>query len=190
MPKSLKVLAALMCVVALGGGCAPEPEVSVDNNVDTSAYSAYGWSKYSAPNGNFTAEFPIFPTYEQDKLPYDDSGATFDYETYSAETSSAFYSVGVFYYPASLDLSDVDARLQGAVDGMVGSTGGTVISSEYSYFQNYRSINYTLRTSDGLELKGLAAVVDHTVYQLLSVYSADAYNDADFQHFIEAFQIK
>ena len=183
-----KTLAVILCVVALGGGCAKQ-EVSPDTSTDTSGYSDYGWAKYSAANGNFTAEFPIFPTYSQDALPLNEEGDTFNYEAYSAETASALYSVGVYYYPAELDLSDVDARLQGAVDGMVSSTGGSIVSTEYGYYDSYRSISYTIGATDGLELRGLAAVVDHTVYQLLNVYAAANYNEADFQHFIEAFEL-
>lgn len=177
-----KILIAFACLLALGAGCS-------SNNPATDTTVMTGWSAFTSETGTFSAQFPTYPEYATENLPIDDSGATFLYESYSSETATGFFSVGVFTYPSDLDMTDVDGRLDGALQGMVSSTGGTVAASEYGYMGDHRTLSYTLTTPDGFRLKGFCVVVDHTVYQLIHVSAGTDSDEQEYQAFANSFKL-
>ena len=100
--------ASLACLAA---GCSSKT---------TAAQADIGkWKSYDKPG--FTAKFPSAPTRETQHI--SQSGLNVDLTIYKSDLGTSHYTVSYVTYPSSVDVSNPQNNLNGAVNGALQSSG-------------------------------------------------------------------
>jgi hypothetical protein len=106
------------------------------------------WKDFNSTLAGFKATFPVYPTHETE--PLDFGGYSLNMEMYSAESSNGvFYAINFVTYPNEVDTSVPENNLEGSVNGTLQSIDGELISSNFTYFGQYRAVEYLIYKKDG-----------------------------------------
>jgi hypothetical protein len=113
-------------------------------------------------------------------------------EMYSAEESNGnYYFITFTTYPAQVDTSVPENNLEGSVNGTVQSIDGTLISSNFTYFESYRAVEYLIYKKDGSAyIKGKNIMVGQTIYQIAVAYEPANSSNVQFEKFANSFQLQ
>ena len=124
------------------------------------------WKSYDRPG--FTAKFPSSPAIETQHITQ--SGLNVDLTIYKSDLGTSHYTVSSVTYPSSVDVSNPQNNLNGAVNGALQSSG----------IKNAHVVKQTTNTvsgSPGMEVEAsadngylfLEAILrDHTLFQVLT----------------------
>jgi hypothetical protein len=106
------------------------------------------WRPYTSTAYGFNVEFPGNPTASNNSL--DVQGVSVPYTNYERDNDSSYWVTEVFDYPSQFDMSDVNARLEGALNGSVENTqGATLANSSFTTMAGYTAINGKLVVQNG-----------------------------------------
>ena len=144
------------------------------------------WRDYTSTKFGFTIQFPGNPTSENSSL--DVQGVAVPYSSYSRYNGDIGYVVMACEYPSEFDMSDVDASLEGSLNGSVQNIkGGSLISSHYEQFKGYRAIRGIISVS-----------VDSKIYNMYElvfikgntkhIFMTFDVPQSDFEKFINSFR--
>ncbi|HSW98930.1 MAG TPA: hypothetical protein VLF71_03775 [Candidatus Saccharimonadales bacterium] len=141
---------------------------------------------YASPDDHFTVRFPSYPTTDSSNVPI--NGTTVTTRSYTVSDSNTSYSVHVIPYPASIDMSDKDARLKAALDGAAKAVGGTIASSKFETFAGNRALEASVSTTQGGKTTSnysLYFLKGNTLYSLVAI----GVNQNDFDAFKLTFHL-
>ena len=152
------------------------------------------WKSFNSTTGHFSASFPSYPKHTT--TPVSIGSLQLNLETYgSRQSDGTEYAVNFAAYPQQIDTSNPHNNLEGSVNGSVQTTHGTLMSSGFSSFLNYPSIDYVIRVSDPSDptgyayVKGRNLLVGHNLYQILVEYEGKNSANAQFDKFANSFQL-
>lgn len=152
------------------------------NNIDTSYEYSSDWSSYYDDTtygewqpftdswGRFNVELPGYPTTEMDSTPVTGTDVSVWYDMYSSEDENAYYSVTVSEYPIEVDLGEPEDNLSTGLDGLLASTGASLMISSFEEVQGNTALSFTASTPDGIYLQGKSIVQGQVLYQLMVAY--------------------
>ena len=172
-------LVGAACLACLAAGCASKTTAA---QADVSK-----WKSYDKPG--FSARFPSAPTRETQHI--SQSGLNVDLTIYKSDLGTSHYTVSYVTYPSSVDVSNPQNNLNGAVNGALQSSG----------IQNPRVVKQAATTvsgSPGMEVEAsadngylfLEAILkDHTLFQVLTANDRNA-PPASAQPFIDSVTLK
>lgn len=141
------------------------------NNLTTDT----GWRPYTSSQFGFTASFPGNAATSNSSL--DVQGVSVPTTTYERDNGSSYYLIQVIEYPSQFDMSDTNARLEGALNGSVENTkNATLASSSFTQFAGYTAIQGVISVpngSDTITEHETAFLKGNTMYVLLSSGGSD-----------------
>ena len=157
-------LVGAACLACLAGGCSSKTTVT---QADVSK-----WKSYDKPG--FRARFPTEPTRQTQHI--SQSGLNIDLTIYTSDLGTSHYTVSYVTYPSSVDVSNPQNNLNGAVNGALQSSG---IENPHLVKQ----VPNTVSGSPGMEVEAsadngylfLEAILkDHTLFQVLTANDKNA----------------
>jgi hypothetical protein len=170
-------LVGVMACVAVG--CKGKPTAAQTNVAN--------WKSYDKPG--FSAKFPSAPTMETQHI--SQSGLNVDLTIYKADLGTSHYTVSSVTYPSTVDVSNPQNNLNGAVNGALQSSG---IKNAHVVKQ----ASNTVSGSPGMEVEAsadnaylfLEAILkDHTLFQVLTANDKNV-PPASAQSFIDSVTLK
>jgi len=177
--RTVVFLVGAACLACLAPGCASKTTAA---QTDVSK-----WKSYDKPG--FSAKFPSAPTKEMQHI--SQSGLNIDLTIYKSDLGTSHYTVSSVTYPSSVDVSNPQNNLNGAVNGALQSSG----------IQNphvVKQVPNTVSGSPGMEVEAsadngylfLEAILkDHTLFQVLTANDRNA-PPASAQPFIDSVTLK
>jgi hypothetical protein len=147
-----------------------------------------GWTTYNAISDNFSILVPHSPSYESSS-DTTTGGISYEYHSYSATKGSTSFLIAKYIYSEPIDVSSPDNFLEKLMNGFVSGSESKLISSDYSNYKSYRALDFTSRTTSE-ELKGRLLLVGETPYLLIMSYPSGSSADADYNKFVNSFEIK
>lgn len=129
------LIGAVICTLNVAGNS------STSSTTDSSTNASVVTTPFTSTQHGFSITFPSTPTEENSTQTV--QGVSVPGSTYSSETNygNTAYFVYVSDYPSQFDMSDINARLEGALNGLVNSGSGTLISSAYGTTAGYTSLS-------------------------------------------------
>ncbi|MBP9827789.1 hypothetical protein KBC55_01400 [Patescibacteria group bacterium] len=168
-------------------------------NMDSYTYSDWeytsyddastSWTPYTDTFGRFSGSFPAYPTYETDSTPITGSDVLVWYDMYSSEDLDGYYSITVSEYPVEIDLGEPEANLNNALDGLLASTGASLVTSGFESVEGNTALYYLASTSDGIYLEGKSIVQGQVLYQLMVAYEDEAASAEGREQFFSSFEL-
>ena len=151
------------------------------------------WRRVSGPG--FSAEFPGAPSPNARNVSVRGSNVAAHLLVLDARGRHSF---GLLYadYPATIDVSNPPAVLDGAAKGSAASITGTLVRSTPGTALGHPSVDYLItvpeRTVSGkkfgaLVIRGRSILQDHRLYSLLVGTPKD--DPADFRRFVASFRL-
>jgi len=177
--RTVVFLVGAACLACLAPGCASKATAT---QADVSK-----WKSYDKPG--FSAKFPSAPTKETQHI--SQSGLNVDLTIYKSDLGTSHYTVSSVTYPSSVDVSNPQNNLNGAVNGALQSSG----------IQNPHVVKQAATTvsgSPGMEVEAsadngylfLEAILkDHTLFQVLTANDRNA-PPTSAQPFIDSVTLK
>lgn len=190
----LIVIGVILTSLIFIGSFLPEESVEQQATDKVTNYFSQSeeWKVFNSALGQFQATFPTYPTHETDNIQIPDSSITLKYDSYLSETSDGTtYFVNTVTYSSEIDTSNPETNLEGSLNGMVASSeGNEVISSNFTYFEGYRALDYKIKnTSENIYLQGKIILVNQTLYQLMVAYESGNFNKNNYDKFINSFEL-
>jgi len=112
----------------------------------TALTTSTSWRTYTSTQDGFSIQFPGNPTPSNSSISV--QGVSVPYDSYERDNNSSYWAVEVFKYTSQFDMSDVNARLEGALNGSVENTkGATLTSSSYTRMAGHTAITGLLSVS-------------------------------------------
>jgi len=71
---------------------------------------------------------------------------------------------------------------------MTSNSKNKLISSNYSSHGNYRALDYLTQQGD-IYIKGQLIIAGQTMYGIINSYKLEAYNETDYNKFLNSFTI-
>jgi hypothetical protein len=147
------------------------------------------------PGPGFSAEFPGKP--KPDKKTVAVRGTNVDAHLLVLDAHDR-HSFGLLYadYPATVDVSNPPAVLDGAAKGSAKSINGTLVRATPGTVLGHPSVDYLIRVPERtvkgkkfsvLVIRGRSILHDHRLYSLLVGTPKD--DPADFQRFVRSFRL-
>lgn len=160
---------------------------SIKNDTQSSAADS-SWKTYISTQDGFEVDFiGGLPTVENTSI--DVQGYSVPYTTYERDNDNTYWILGVYKYPSDFDMSDVNARLEGSLNGAIQNTqGATLVKSEYVQLDGRTAIKaeYTVTQSSQLiNVYYLSTLLGNTMYALLG----SGGSESDFNTFVNSFHI-
>lgn len=160
---------------------------SAKSNVDSGKLiSDTSWKLYTSTQDGFSVSFPGLPVSENASI--DVEGYAIPYATYERDNGDSYLLIGVYKYPSNFDMSDVNARLEGALNGSIQNTqGASLDTSEYIQLDGRKAIKAKYIVSQSgqtIVVRYLATMLGNTLYLLMG--SCD---EPDFDIFINSFHV-
>jgi hypothetical protein len=184
-------LANTFSVMLLGsGGYSAAPISSPHEPIAIKPPPSSEWEELNSPIGFFKIMMPSHPKTESidNKLP--NSSKTFKSYSYTSELKNGTaFMVEVAIYPKEVNISKPANNFKNALDGIVGSVDGNrLISSSSADYAGNKAMDFMIQNKDFL-MKGRLVLADRTLYQLTMVYDEKNYIDANYNKFIDSFQL-
>ena len=155
----------------------------------TNVTSNSSWITYSPNDDSFSIMFPTDPTVNsQTAKTANGIGITTDIYM-SHNTSEAFF-VTKYIYSSPINVSNPDSILQEMLNSATNKPGRTLIKSDLTYSNSNRTLEFVLQDqTTSSTMSGQAILAGQTPYMIFMTYSTNSYNDADYQKFINSFQV-
>ncbi len=141
------------------------------------------WVTYNSVKDRFSVSFPVYPTVETE----DQSDYT--YNTYYSESGNSYFLVASYIYGESVDLSDTDAILESMMNNFSEGSDSTLLSSNYSYFKTFRTLDFSAKNSDGF-LQGKVLIANDTPFLLITGSSENIIGGLNTKKFLDSFWVK
>jgi|GEM_PF-4584424 hypothetical protein len=146
------------------------------------------WKEFNSTKFAFKISFPGLPTASDSSISV--QGIDVPTTTYEKDLGDSYYTVQVVSYPSQFIMSDINARLEGALNGSVQNTeGATLTSSSYLTFNGYTALRGTISVPENDP--------PYTEYELLFLKGNDLYiflsvgaSEDDFNKFVNSFGYK
>lgn len=177
--RTLVFLVGAACLSCLAVGCSSKTTAA---QADVSK-----WKSYDKPG--FSAKFPSEPTRQMQHI--SQSGLNVDLTIYKSDLGTSHYTVSYVTYPSSVDVSNPQNNLNGAVNGALQSSG---IENPHVV----KKASTTVSGSPGMEVEAsadngylfLEAILrDHTLFQVLTANDKNA-PPASAQPFIDSVTLR
>lgn len=151
------------------------------------------WRRVAGPG--FSAEFPGPPKPDQRNVSVRGANVAAHLLVLDARGRHSF---GLLYadYPASIDVSNPAAVLDGAAKGSAGSIKGTLARATPGTALGHPSVDYLITVSErtvngkkfgALVIRGRSILLDHRLYSLLVGTPKD--DPTDFRRFVASFRL-
>lgn len=183
--KLIGIIAFLVGFAVVGAIFNHNSSTSQPSNYLTGSTSARA---YTSTQYGFSVNFPGNPTATDSNVEVQGvSVPTTSYERDNNNGNTIFY-VTVDSYPSQFDMSDKNARLEGALNGEVENVkGATLVSSSYGTLAGYTSITGHASVSDSgqtFDMYSTSLLKGNTLYNIMTVGASEQ----DFNSFTNSFQ--
>jgi len=132
----------------------------------TQYFQGEGWKDFNSTAGHFKLQFPSYPSESTKTVPATSTTPELVYTMYGAKDADGNYYVATdITYPDSVDVSNPQSNLEGAVNGSVAAVKGTLTSSNFTTYAGYPAVDYTMQANGGY-VKYRGIMVNHTIYGL------------------------
>lgn len=163
-----------------------------EQKANGTAQQTNNWQTYNSVADQFSIDVPSYPKFDsQDDISAEtgDANDTYSYHFYTSESGGATFFVSKYIYSYQINISDEDKLLEKMLNNFISGSGGKLISSNYTYYSSYRALGF-ISQIEGKSEKGRMIIVGQTPYLLIYEYPSSNYVDADYQKFINSFEIK
>ncbi len=186
----MKVIVYLFLGIALVGILSSVILASLNTARQKAVESQYpaGWTTYNAVLDGFSILVPHSPSFESSS-DTSTGGIAYEYHSYSAEKGSTSFLIAKYIYSEAIDVSSPDNLLEKLMNGFVTGSESKLISSNYSNYKSYRALDFVSRTTS-VEIKGRILLVEETPYLIIMSYPSGNNADADYDKFVNSFEIK
>jgi hypothetical protein len=189
------VLISILFIIATIGIGYHSKNKNVSTLTEIGAFSHYSnWKIYNPVGEQFSISFPS----DDVKIGSISEMGNSDnaYKNYYVEYKDINYGVAR-YVGKSTELSDPDMILAHNLDILlkIMEPNGQLISNDYTYYHSYRALDILVRQYDlsdkakDIYTRSRFILVGKTFY-MLGIEYTNNYNDEDYQHFINSFEIK
>lgn len=162
-----------------------------NNKVADSFTDKAFWKEFYSPAGKFKATFPIYPTHTSDNIKIPGTGLSIKFDRYSSDVSDGLYAVNTSVYPPEVDIPTPETSLETSLNSMLASSDRfKLISSNLTYNNGYRALDYLITNGEGGYFKGKIVVAGPIVYQVMSSYESKNYNEENYNKFMNSFVIQ
>lgn len=178
----------LLSALSLGNAIFSE---SITVAYEKASITANTWATYSAPESNFSAQFPSKPVHTTQNLKNLKGITRVDTYKQADHTASVLYVINVSRFSPNTNLSDYSIFLKNTVT--ISAKNGTVLSSDRTTVNGYPAISYSIEFNNSNKpsiIKGLNILVGHRLYQLLTVYDKSKASLLEYNKFVDSFRIQ
>ncbi len=188
--SALKVIVYLIFGIALVGIISSVILASLTTARQKAVQQEYpvGWTTYNAISDGFSILMPHSPKFESSS-DTTTGGISYEYHSYTAEKDSTSFLVAKYIYSEPIDASTPDNLLEKMMNSFVSGAESKLISSSYSNYKTYRVLDFITRTTSE-EIKGRILLVEGTPYLIIISYPSGNNADADYNKFVNSFEIK
>lgn len=148
------------------------------------------WNEYSGQSNNFRVSLPQPPQYARESAPIPDTDLKRAYEMYlSEQLNGTIYMISMITYPPQIETSNQNQMLHDFIKELVRSRPDNKLQQETdSSFQDKGAVDFMLFNKD-YQMKGIAFMVDKTIYLLTYVANKNNFKTEEFDHFINSFRL-
>lgn len=150
------------------------------------------WVLFTSEEHSFQALFPYEPSDNTEIINIPDAEAPLRINYFTAtQIDSTEYVVSSNEYPVVTDARDMDFILESALGGVKRSQPGlNVISSNFDYFDNHRSMDFVISNDDqSLTVEGRLISLENKLYQIFYIVNGGLYNSENAEKFINGFEL-
>jgi len=149
------------------------------------------WKEFYSPVGKFKTTFPIYPTHTSDNINIHGTGLFIKFDRYSSEVSDGLYAVNTSVYPLEVDIPAPETSLKASLNSMLASSARfKLISSNLTYHNGNRALDYFITNNEGGYFKGKIVAVGAIIYQVMYSYESKNYNEENYNKFMNSFVIQ
>lgn len=183
------IVIAVLCVITALIVDSGMSEAGVNGSSAETVSSEVQWKGFTSDVGKFKMLLPVEPIYETQDLQVAGSDSPAKAHFYVAEVDKeTAFIVNFVAYPVP-NIANPEELLQTQLKGMVESAeGNELISSGSANFQGYKTLDFLLKTTEGLYMRGRSFVAGKTMYQLIESYEGQ-FNEDDYNRFISSFEL-
>ncbi len=148
------------------------------------------WIQYTPPSNLFSVSLPFVPQYAKETIDIPNSNESQTYTMFVSETyHDSMYLISQVSYSNGVDLSDQKNVLLTVIDEIrnLSNNNKTITSSEIR-FQNQGGREFHFE-SPSKQSKGVAFMVDRTVFLLVYIAENEIFREESYQHFIGSFKL-
>jgi len=151
------------------------------------------WQTFNSTADRFGVLFPYYPTFNSASETI--GRILWTYNTYTSKKDNVTFIVekNIFSEPDTLS---PDSQLENMVnDFLKNSSGSTLVSQKYTYYDSYRTLDFLVQMHDSSftenrYVKVRVILIDQkTYFTLTAIYSESNYNNTDYEKFINSFNI-
>lgn len=144
-----------------------------------------GWQTRSSTPGRFTADFPVKPERQTQRVPA--AGEPLELVAFISETENEAVSVSYVDYRVPADGDDAKRVLDSAVEGVASALQGRNLKKTETTFQNFEAVDFTL-DADPQAVEGRAVWAGSRLY-VLQVVRNKAENSDSFERLVDSFTV-
>jgi hypothetical protein len=143
------------------------------------------WQTRSSTPGRFTADFPVKPERQTQRVPA--AGEPLELVVFTADSADEAVSVSYVDYRTPAAGEDAKKVLDSAVEGVASSLQGRNLKKTETTFQNFEALDFSLEV-DPQVLDGRAVWADSRMY-LLQVVRNKTGDSESFDRLVESFKL-
>ena len=157
---------------------------------DKAAENFNSWQSFKPRSGLFKVMLPHPPQYAKDLVPIPGSDQMRRYDMYASEKiDGTLFLISVITYPTEAEASESAEILKQIVEELMRSKPDNHLSNKKeSRFKSYPALDFTI-ANQGFRVEGKVFMVGKAVYVLSYITRKDGFNKAEFQHFIDSFEL-
>ncbi len=188
-----KAFAALGAILlTAGGGPALIGGAPVKMAVQSKAtiQTAEGWKRFHSVHGKCMVSLPESPEHVKQIMPFPEEGYNLRYDVYvSAHEKKAIYMMLIAQYPPFINESHAEMSLESFLNGMVTQNhDNELIFADLVVIDGHKALDFFIQAK-GTYFKGRAIMAENHLYLLAMECEVTNYFEANFDHFINSFEL-
>lgn len=147
------------------------------------------WREYKPQSQLFTVSLPALPQHASQAIPVQEGEGVIRYNMYLAQArDGATFMINVIEYPASFDVSDSQALLEGVMKEIVGGNpNNTLVKSTRDAFYGFPSLLFLVHNQEGT-IKTRVIQKNHVLYVLSAADISDERVESKFEKLVGSFK--
>ena len=148
------------------------------------------WLEFEPQSKAFKVQVPAVPQSAQQIVELPGSNKKRHYEMFASEKlDGSLFMVNLINYPPEANISNKDEILHSVVDELLhGNPTNRLNQLEDSSFKDHQALDFNIENKQ-FNVQGKAFMVDKIVYLLIYVSQPINFNEEDFKHFLDSFEI-
>lgn len=148
------------------------------------------WKEFKSEHKRFNVQFPVLPQHATESIPVPNTGEIRKYDMYVSEKNNgSIFMVSLITYPKGDDLTMNEIIMDTVIKEMLSANSANNLKSQKDLvFLNYHARDFTIENPTAI-IETREFMIGSTLYMLSYIAKKEFYDKAEFQYFIDSFEI-